>query len=68
MIVGGTISFCTAKIEAIVSIAPAAPKRCPVIDLVELIFNLYACSPNRSTIAFVSLISPTGVDVPWTLI
>ena len=55
-------------IDAIDSIAPAAPKRCPVIDLVELIFILYACSLNTFSIANISLLSPRGVDVPCTLI
>ena len=34
--------FLIAKILAIASTAPAAPSRWPVIDFVELIFNLYA--------------------------
>ena len=52
--VGGTISFLTDKIQVIASIAPAAPNKRPVIDLVELILSLYACSPKTPNIAFVS--------------
>src|SRR5690606_29988631 len=68
LIVGGTVSVFSASIAAIASIAPAGPKRRPVSGFVELILGLYAFSPNKSTIALVSLISPTGVDVPCTLI
>ncbi|MNL76622.1 hypothetical protein D3C87_2026180 [compost metagenome] len=58
------MSFFTARIVAIASTAPAAPNKCPVIDFVELIFNLYASSPNKSTMALLSEMSPNGVDVP----
>ena len=40
LMVGGTIPCLIDMIEAMASIAPAAPKRWPVIDLVELIFIL----------------------------
>ena len=64
LIVGGIMSFFTDIIDAIASITPAAPNKCPVIDFVELIFKPYECSPNKALIAFVSAISPSGVDVP----
>ena len=67
LIVGGTIPFLIARILAIDSTAPAAPNKWPVIDLVELMFNSNAWSPNTSLIALASEISPTGVDVPCTL-
>ncbi len=35
-----------------------------VIDFVELMFMSYACSPNTCWIAFISPMSPRGVDVP----
>ena len=38
--VGGIMPFFMAKIEAMASIAPAAPSRCPVMDFVELMFKL----------------------------
>ena len=46
---------------------PAAPSRCPVIDLVELIASFAACSPKQRFTATVSAMSPSGVDVPWAL-
>ena len=47
------------------SIAAAAPRRCPVIDLVELIDSLLAAfSPRAIFIAFSSFRSPAGVEVP----
>ena len=38
------------------------------IDLVELTLVLKACLPSVCLIAFVSAISPNGVEVPWALI
>ena len=40
--VGGIIPCFMDKIHEIASTAPAAPRRCPVIDLVEFMFSLYA--------------------------
>ena len=48
--------------------APAAPSRCPVADLVELMLTLLKLSPNNLPIAFNSIISPSGVEVPWAFI
>ena len=53
-----------AKIAAIDSIAPAAPNKWPVIDLVELILIFLACAPKTAEIAFNSATSPSGVEVP----
>ena len=64
LMVGGMMSFFTARILAIASIAPAAPSKCPVIDLVELMFNLKACSPKTLKMAYVSAMTPKGVEVP----
>ena len=47
--------------------APAAPSRCPVIDLVEETASLCACSPNTRLIARVSNLSLYCVEVPWAL-
>src|SRR5204862_332317 len=52
---------------AIASTAPAAPSRCPIIDLVLLIATLRACSPRAIFSAFVSPASLSCVDVPWAL-
>ena len=49
------------------STAPAAPSMWPVIDLVELTFTVFAASPKTALIAFVSLRSLAGVDVPCAL-
>ena len=52
------------NIDEIASTAPAAPNKCPVIDLVEFIFIEYKCSPKTSYNAFDSATSPKGVEVP----
>ena len=44
----------------------AAPKGCPDNDLVELIFGISL--PKASLTAFNSVMSPTGVEVPWVFI
>ncbi|OPZ54544.1 MAG: hypothetical protein BWY91_01627 [bacterium ADurb.BinA028] len=49
------------------SSAPAAPSRCPVIDLVALTGMESARSPKARRIALVSATSPTGVEVAWAL-
>ena len=49
------------------SIPPAAPKECPIMDLMDEIFILYACSPNTDLIASVSILSFSCVLVPWAL-
>ena len=46
------------------SIAPDAPSRWPVIDLVELMSNFFACAPKAVLTAAVSHRSFIGVDVP----
>ena len=43
---------------------PAAPSKCPVMDLVELTTSFFACSPKTALVALVSLASPSGVEVP----
>ena len=48
----------------IASTAPAAPSRCPVMDLVELTATRVS-APNTCLIARVSARSPKGVEVPW---
>src|SRR5690606_26050650 len=46
LMVGGIRPSRILLMAAMDSTAPAAPSRCPVMDLVELIFNAYAASPN----------------------
>jgi hypothetical protein len=50
------------------SSAPAAPSRCPVIDLVEPKMSFRACSPKMAFTASVSATSPCSVEVPCALI
>jgi hypothetical protein len=49
------------------STAPAAPNRCPIIDLVEETASRSAWSPKARRMALVSETSPAGVEVPWAL-
>ena len=49
------------------SMPPAAPRVCPIMDLVEFTTSFLAWSPNASLIALVSFTSPRGVEVPWAL-
>ena len=65
MMVGGATERCIASTVMPASRPPAAPRRCPVIDLVDDTASLYAWSPKTALIAFVSAMSPSGVDVPW---
>ena len=68
MMVGGTIPSRMARQAKEASTAPAAPRRWPVMDLVELIATLYACLPKTDLMAKVSMASFRGVEVPWALI
>ena len=64
----GTISFSIVDMaQNGNSIAPAPPKRCPVIDLVDEIQTFLAWSFIRVLIALDSKGSPIGVLVPWAL-
>ena len=47
--------------------APVAPRRWPVMDLVEDILSLWACSPKTALAARVSMGSLRPVEVPWAL-
>jgi hypothetical protein len=49
------------------SSAPAAPSRCPVIDLVALTAIPSAAAPKARRIALASATSPTGVEVACAL-
>ncbi len=65
--VGGAIWSRIASTEKIASIAPAAPSRWPIADLVEDIVTLPAALPSRRSTAPSSISSPSGVEVPWAL-
>src|SRR5215203_516172 len=67
LIVGGATPSRMARIEKIASIAPAAPRRCPVADFVDDIASLPAALPTRRSTALSSISSPSGVEVPWAL-
>ena len=60
--VGGSILVSRDLNENTASTAPAAPKRCPIADLLELI-DKPLFDPNNFSTAFSSIISPTRVDV-----
>ena len=65
--VGGTRRSCSASTQAIDSTAPAAPSRCPVIDLVEVTATCGAASPSAVRMASASATSPCGVLVACAL-
>jgi hypothetical protein len=66
--VGGTTRSRSASVVKIASIAPAAPKQWPAAPFVEEPGVHRACSsPSASLITFVSLASPSGVDVACAL-
>src|SRR6185437_13506675 len=67
LMVGGTMESRIARIEKIASTPPAAPSRCPVMDLVELTINLFAYSPNTLLMPCTSATSPACVEVPCAL-
>ena len=67
LIVGGTTRWCSARTVATDSSAPAAPRRWPVIDLVEVTTTRSASAPSAWRIARASATSPCGVDVAWAL-
>ena len=64
---GKTLSF-KEIIEKIASIAPDAPSKCPVEDLVEDIKILSKFFSKSFFTALYSISSPSGVDVPCALI
>ena len=68
MIVGGQTLSLKLNIEKMASIAPAAPRRWPVIDFVELTTISPTSFLKTDLIASVSAISPAGVEVPCAFI
>src|SRR3981189_2071927 len=68
LMVGGATLSRIARMLKIVSIAPAAPRRCPVEDLVDDIDTLEAALPSSRSTAPSSISSPTCVEVPCALI
>src|SRR4051812_23789465 len=67
LMVGGAILSRIARIEKIASIAPAAPSRWPVEDLVDDIEIFDAALPSSRSAAASSISSPSGVEVPCAL-
>src|SRR5271154_2225297 len=67
LMVGGAILSRIARMLKIASIAPAAPSRCPVDDLVDDIDPLEAALPSSRSTAPSSISSPSCVDVPCAL-
>ena len=67
LMVGGIVDCCIDTKRAKASKAPAAPRRCPVIDLVEDISVFHERPDHIDFMAACSARSPTGVDVPCTL-
>src|SRR5262250_2538424 len=65
--VGGTTPLAITRLHTAASIAPAAPSRWPVIDLVEASITFCAYSPKTRLTAVVSVRSFGGVEVPWAL-
>ena len=57
-----------ALVQIIASTAPAAPSKCPMLLLLELIITFLDASPNAVFIAIVSVESFKCVDVPCALI
>src|ERR1700753_1360844 len=67
LMVGGATLSRIARMQKIASIAPAAPNRWPVDDLVDDIDTLEVALPSRRSTAPSSISSPICVDVPWAL-
>src|SRR5258705_7922985 len=67
LMVGGAILSQIERTLKMHSIAPAAPSRCPVDDLVDDIDTLEAALPKRRSTAPSSISSPTCVEVPCAL-
>src|SRR5687768_12769843 len=65
--VGGQILSLRDSKEKMASTAPAAPRRCPVEDLVEDIAKPLIRLPISRSTALSSISSPSGVEVPWAL-
>src|SRR3982075_1216280 len=67
LIVGGAMLSRIARMLKIASIAPAAPNRCPVEDLVDDIDTLEVGWPSSRSTAPSSISSPIWVEVPCAL-
>src|SRR5437879_10315483 len=67
LIVGGATLSRIARMLKIASIAPAAPSKCPVDDLVDDIDTREAALPSSRSTAPSSISSPTWVEVPCAL-
>src|ERR1700680_1572670 len=67
LMVGGAMLSRIARMLKIASIAPAAPNRCPVEDLVDDIDTSEVALPSSRSTAPSSISSPICVEVPCAL-
>ena len=65
--VGGSTPSSMVLIEKIASMAPAAVSVWPIIDLLELIGTPFMRSPMTASSDIASILSFSGVEVPWAL-
>ena len=65
--VGGSLPSKMAMAVNAISTAPEAPRRWPIMDLVEETCSFLAWSPKTSLMALVSVLSLSSVLVPWAL-
>jgi hypothetical protein len=67
LIVGGRMPSSIVLIENVASMAPAAVSVWPIIDLFELTGTRFMRSPNTASSDIASILSFSGVPVPWAL-
>ena len=65
--VGGSVPVCNVITENTASTAPAAISVCPTMDLFELIGTSRRRSPSTAFSETYSILSFSGVLVPWAL-
>ncbi len=65
--VGGMRPFRTVSSDTTASTAPAAVSVCPIIDLLDEIGTRAMRSPNTAMQPMDSILSFSGVPVPWAL-
>ena len=68
MIVGGSTPSTSDITVNAASTAPAAVRVWPIMDLLELTASFVLCAPNTLSRPKCSILSFSGVPVPWALI
>ncbi|MOA64790.1 hypothetical protein D3C78_1909580 [compost metagenome] len=68
MIVGGRVPVSMVCSENTASTAPAAVKVWPIIDLLDDSGMFFRPSPKTASMEPYSILSFSGVEVPWALI